>query len=513
METVVEESPKKKLLARHSVKLVVAQVLAAFVLGLLVHWGLASGERTLGLPPGAESQTAKSAVGFWTCVMHPYVVRKQPGDCPKCGMKLVLVTSLGAQGPAGERRLTVSPAARELMRIETTPVERRFPTAEVRMVGKVEYDETKLGYITAWIPGRLDRLYVDYTGVEVKQGDHMVSLYSPKLLSAQDELIQALKSAKERPATSSRLGRIDLVGSAREKLRLWGLTGEQIKAIEASGTPSDHMTIFSPMSGIVIHKNAQQGMYVETGERIYTIADLSQVWVKLDAYESDLVWLRYRAEVGFTTAAYPGKTFRGRIAFIDPVLDESTRTVKVRVNVPNDDGKLKPGMFVRAVVEANVAQGGRVMVPELAGKWISPMHPEIVKDGPGKCDVCGMALVPAESLGYIVSESDEGAKPLVIPVTAPLKTGTRAVVYVEVPDAEYPTYEGREVVLGPRAGDYYLVASGLEEGELVVTNGNFKIDSALQIQAKASMMSPEGGGGGSAHQHQHGDHASGGRHE
>jgi Cu(I)/Ag(I) efflux system membrane fusion protein len=196
------------------------------------------------------------------------------------------------------------------------------------------------------------------------------------------------------------------------------------------------------------------------------------------------------------TEAYPGETFHGRIAFIDPVLNRDTRTVKVRVNVPNKDGRLKPEMFVRAVVRSKVASGGKVLDADLAGKWISPMHPEIVKDEPGTCDICGMPLVRAESLGYSFAEPTEEMKPLVVPVSALLVTGTRAIVYVEIPTAKEPTFEGREIVLGPRAGDYYLVRHGLQPGELVVTNGNFKLDSALQISAKPSMMTPAGGGGG-----------------
>ena len=242
-------------------------------------------------------------------------------------------------------------------------------------------------------------------------------------------------------------------------------------------------------------------MYVRTGTRIYTIADLSEVWLELDAYESDLNWLRYGQKVTITTEAYPGESFQGRIAFIDPLLNDKTRTVRVRVNVPNPDFKLKPNMFARALVRSQVATGGHVMSPDLAGKWISPMHPEIVKDSPGFCDVCGMPLVKAETLGYVSAIEDEASKPLVIPVSAALVTGTRAIVYVAVPGADKPTYEGREVVLGSRAGDFYLVEDGLTEGELVVTNGAFKIDSALQLSAKPSMMSPEGGGGSGGHQH------------
>ena len=186
----------------------------------------------------------------------------------------------------------------------------------------------------------------------------------------------------------------------------------------------------------------------------------------------------------------PATTFHGTIAFIEPEVDRRTRTVPVRVNVPNPEGRLKPGMFVRATVASRLAEDGKVHAPEFAGKWISPMHPEIVKDGPGQCDVCGMDLVPAEELGLV--DSGKQPAPLIVPASAVLRTGKRAVVYVEKPEAERPTYEGREIVLGPRAGDVFLVESGLEAGERVVTNGAFKIDSALQIQAKPSMMSEAG---------------------
>jgi Cu(I)/Ag(I) efflux system membrane fusion protein len=321
----------------------------------------------------------------------------------------------------------------------------------------------------------------------------MVYLYSPELLSAQAELIQAAKSAaKVREGSSELINRsiVATLEAAREKMRLLGLTAEQISEIERSGKPEDHITIYSPIGGVVIHKNAIEGMYVETGTRIYTIADLSRVWVKLDAYESDMNWVRYGQEVEFETEAYPGEVFKGVISFIDPMLDAKTRTVKLRVNVENTKGKLKPEMFVRARVRAQVAEGGRVMDEAMAGKWICPMHPDVVKETAGACDICGMDLVTTESLGYVKAGVEKGA-PLVIPASAALITGERAVVYVKVPDVEKPTYQGREVVLGPRAGNYYIVKSGLSEGEIVVTKGNFKIDSALQIQAKPSMMNPK----------------------
>jgi Cu(I)/Ag(I) efflux system membrane fusion protein len=474
------------------------------VIGAILYWGLApvpQAPATQPAPttsPGQEQETV-----IWTCSMHPEVRLPKPGLCPKCHMELIPVRS-GPHEMAGPRVFVTSENAKALMDIQTAPVERLFPTAQVRMVGKVDYDETRLAYITAWAPGRLDRLFVDYTGVSVRQGDHMVYLYSPELYSAQAELLQALQAVQSLQGSDVDIVRQtaqSTVEASRQKLRRLGLTDEQVAQVEQSGAAQDHVTIYSPVSGVVIEKNAQEGMYVETGTRIYGVADLSRVWVKLDAYESDLGYLRYGQKVEFASVSYPGQTFTGKIAFIDPVLNAMTRTAKVRVNVPNPDGKLKPEMFVGAVVQARLAAGGRVLDENLAGKWISPMHPEIVKDGPGTCDICGMPLVPAETLGYVSAAPTEQDKPLVMPVSAALVTGTRAIVYVEKPEAAQPTYEGREVVLGPRAGDYYLVRRGLEEGERVVVRGNFKIDSALQIQARPSMMTPEGGGAASAHQH------------
>ena len=477
---------------------VVLAVLVAFALGALVHWGLSTAQPGPAPSAGTGNEQTRAqdrAPTKWTCSMHPQIQKGQPGKCPICAMDLIPLKA-AAKGDS-PREFTTSRAAKALMEIETAPVERKFVTAEVRMVGKIDFDETRLAYLTAWVPGRLDRLFVDYTGVPVKKGDHMVSLYSPELLSAQEELLQALKAVKELAASDVGIVRETAQGTveaARERLRLWGLKKEQVDAIEKRGKASDHLTIYAPAGGIVIHKNAQQGMYVKTGTRIYTIADLSQVWVRLDAYESDLVWLRYGQKLTFTTVAYPGETFTGTIAFIDPVLNATTRTVKVRVNSLNTDGRLRPGMFVKAVVRADVAAGGKVMDPKLAGKWICYMHPDVIKEQAGTCDICEMPLVRTESVGYAPVRPTEAEKPLVIPASAALVTGTRAVVYVVVPGRDTPTYEGREIALGPRAGDYYLVRRGVREGERVVTRGAFKIDSQLQIEARPSMMMPDAPG-------------------
>ena len=488
-------APKMNKKTAYTILGIVAAMIVVFVAGRL------SGGRAI--PDGhghdgAHESSAPKKDTIWTCSMHPQIQLPKPGKCPICSMALIPLES-GTDDEAGPRELSVSERSAKLMDIETVPVERRFVTADVRMVGKVDYDETRVSYISARVPGRLDRLFVDYTGVPVKKGDHMVYLYSPELLSAQEELLQALNAVKALAKSDVSIVQETTeatVVAVREKLRLWGLTPEQIEELERRGKADDHITIYAPAGGIVVHKNAKEGMYVDTGTRIYTIADLSRVWVNLDAYESDLAWVRYGQRVQFTTESYPGEIFTGSISFIHPVLNEATRTVKVRLNVPNGQGRLKPGMFVRAVAQAEIATGGRVMDAALAGKWISPMHPEIVKDGPGDCDVCGMPLVRAESLGYVGTKPTTEDKPLVIPASAPLLTGKRAIVYVKVPGKDKPTFEGREIVLGPRAGDYYLVKHGLAVGERVVTRGNFKLDAELQIQAKPSMMTPAGEGDG-----------------
>ena len=449
---------------------------------------------------------APEGARIWTCSMHPQVKLPKPGKCPICFMDLIPLEK--EETPAHARELVLSPEAVALADIQTAVVRRQAVEKVVRMVGKVDYDETLLSDITAWVPGRLDRLYVDSTGVDVQKGHHLVYMYSPSLVVTQQELIQAVRAYEQYGKTRNDDLLLTTVESAEEKLRLLGLLPEQIEEIKKSRKPSDHMTIYAPASGTVVHKNATEGMYVEKGTKIYSIADLSQVWVHLDAYESDVPWLRYGQQVEFTSESFPGDFIKGRIALINRMLDERTRTVKVRVNVPNEQRKLKPGMFVRAAVKSRIASGSLVIDPSLAGKWISPMHPEIIKDGPGQCDKCGMDLVPAEALGFVTPTATAPAA-LVIPASAPLITGKRAIVYVKVPGTKKPTFRGREILLGDRAGDYYIVRHGLEENEEVVVSGNFRIDADLQLKGRLSMMNPEGGAPAGGH-HGHGnaaDHA------
>ncbi|MGF1529774.1 MAG: efflux RND transporter periplasmic adaptor subunit [Puniceicoccaceae bacterium] len=444
---------------------------AALVLGLLI--GRLSSPRHDDESTSATNIT--SAPSEYTCSMHPQIRQPTAGKCPICAMDLIPAGQTGSDD-SGPREISLSPHAKSLARVATAAVERRIPEAEIRLFGRVEIDESRLRSITARFPGRLEQLYVNYTGVRVNQGDHLGQIYSPELLTAQAELLSARRFNDARAQRS-----------ASEKLALWGLSESAIRAIESRGEPADKMDIEATLSGFVVEKMVNEGDYIETGSIMFRIADLSTVWVILDAYEMDKPWLRFGQTVTFTAEALPGQSIEGRISFIPPVLDPATRTFKVRVNVANEDLRLRPGMFVTGIVAARVAADGIAFDPSLEGKWISPMHPEIVKDSPGSCDVCGMDLVAAADLGYTAAGDSD--TPLLVPASAVLQTGRRAIVYVELPDRELPTYEGREIVLGPRAGGHYLVRSGLEEGERVVVNGAFKIDSALQLLAKPSMMS------------------------
>ncbi len=469
--------------------IVAASIIAAFFVGVVLGQFTFSSSESHAHEAAKESPAmASSEPTIWTCSMHPQIQQPEPGDCPICGMDLIPIKN-NAGADDGPRVMSMSEASRALAEIQTTVVERNFPEAEIRLVGKLNYDETREKSLTARFPARIDELFVNFRGIRVKKGEHLAKVYSPDLLTAQRELLTAWRANPDSSITRA----------AQEKLRLWDLLPEQIDAIIKSGEAKDHFVLKAPIGGVVVAKHVKEGDYFKTGEVLFRIVDLGQLWLYLDAYESDLAWLRYGQDVTFSVESYPGKIFHGQIAFIEPEVDRKTRTVPVRVNVPNEDDRLKPGMFARGVVASRIAEGGKVYAPEFAGKWISPMHPEIVKDTPGYCDVCGMDLVPAEELGY-VNHAGEVA-PLIIPTSAVLRTGKRAVVYVEKPNAERPTYEGRNIALGPRAGDYFLVDAGLDEGERVVTRGAFKIDSSLQIQAKPSMMNPEGGGSMPGHHH------------
>ena len=479
-------APWRRLVG-HPVTLVVAVVLA-----------FAVGTWTAGDSPAPQRDDTETVVAetddgpqFYTCSMHPSVRLQDPdAKCPICFMDLIPVQE-GAQGPEAHRRLVLDESAVAAAQIQTTPVARFFPQAEVRLYGKVTTDETRVARLTAYFPGRIERLFVNYVGVPIGRGEHVADLYSPELLTAFAELREAATAARDAESMSPvvRRSTLNVLEAARQKLRLLGVGEGVIEAAERGDYDREHFTVTSPLRGVVTHLAVREGDYVRTGDEIATVADLSRLWVDLEAYESQLDRLAWGQRATFTVEAHPGQVFEGRIAFIEPIVDDRTRTAAVRIAVDNDDGHLKPGMFASATVRMRVDAGGAVLTDELSGRWVAPMHPTIVQDGPGTCPICGMDLVRAESLG-VVGDVTRATAPLVIPRSAVMYTGTRSLVYVQVPGAEVPTFEAREVVIGPRAGEFVTVREGLDEGEHVVTAGAFRIDSDMQIAAKTSMMMP-----------------------
>jgi Cu(I)/Ag(I) efflux system membrane fusion protein len=406
---------------------------AAFALGFVLRGGQGPGEHA---DHADHARDMAPAATTWTCSMHPQIQLPGAGECPICFMDLIPLEEDTAEG-LGPRDLVLSANAVALAEIATGTVERRFATREVVLVGKVAADETRQRVITARVPGRIDRLYVDYTGRTVQRGEKLADFYSPELYRARAELLAA-RAAAERgePGAAANLR------SVRERLRLWDLDPDEVAA-----TGGERVTITAPVAGTVVRKDAVEGAYVAIGQPLVAIADLSRVWVEFAAYERDLPWLASGQTARFQVNALPGEDFTGSIVFVDPLLDERTRTVRVRLEADNADGRLRPGMLAR----------GRVAV-------------ELAADGRPRADRADVE------------------PPLVVPATAPLLTGERAVVYLQ-DEEDARRFSGREVVLGPRAGDWFVVRDGLREGDRVVTNGAFKLDSALQIQARPSMMS------------------------
>lgn len=305
-----------------------------------------------GLPPREDKGEATASGETWTCSMHPQIRQPEFGLCPLCNMDLI---PLKDDAGGGLRELTITPEAVALLDIRVSPVIREAVENEVRLFGRIAYDERRITTITSRVAGRLDRLFVDFTGARVAEGDHLAEIFSPDMLVAQRELIEARRGSNALAVDASpavRDTRRRLLDAARERLRFLQFSDDRIAEIETRSEPSERLTLDSPQSGVVIEKFANVGDYVSTGDPLFRIADLSGVWLEMDAYEGDLPWLRFAQQVTFTVEAMPGRDFTGRIVFIDPEVDATRRVARVRVNVPNDDDSLKPGMFARAIVRS-----------------------------------------------------------------------------------------------------------------------------------------------------------------
>ena len=369
----------------------------------------------------------------YTCSMHPQIKQDGPGLCPICAMELIPMTTMESEDEhVDPNEIQMTKSALALASIQTSIVKKGIPEKEIHLLGKVKADERNISELTARFGGRIEKLFINYTGQKVKKGEKLATIYSPDLLTAQKELLEAIKYKSSNPS---------FYRATRSKLKLWDLTEGQIDAIEARGKIKKFFDIQSPISGTVTKRYVSIGDYVKEGSHLFEVINLSKVWVMFDAYERDLPWIKKGDDIEFTLQSVPGKQFNGKVTFIDPFIDAQTRVAQVRVELKNADGKLKLEMFANGILKSNTAQN---------------IHE------------------------------------LLIPKSAILWTGKRAVVYVKVPDRLTSSFLYREIILGPEAGNFYVISKGLSEGEEIATNGVFKIDAAAQLAGKSSMMNSNG---------------------
>lgn len=462
--------------------------------GAMLIFGLGVAQRTGWVSAGGGSGSAANAASTDTrtyiCPMLCTPPQIGPGRCPVCEMELVPAASGG--GPSDSVSVNIDPVARRVANIQTAAAERVPLRRSIRAVGALRYDEGSMKSLSAYVDGRLDRLYADFTGVEVTKGDRLALVYSPRLYSAQVELLLARKAdANSQDSTFVRVreANLGMYQSTRQRLIELGMTDDQIDELEASGEADSRLALIAPISGTVIEKHAVEGQYVKEGQPIYELADLSNVWLMLDLFPEDAVAIRYGQRVEATVQSLPGRTFTGRVAFIDPMVDPTKRTVGVRVVVPNEQRLLRIGDFAKATIDAPLAtsdESAAVYDPELAGKWISPRHPQVIENEPGKCRLCGVELVPATALGF-TNEPAVASESLVVPRSAVLVAGDDAVLYVETDPGRF---EIRNVTLGARSGDKQAILDGLSEGEQVAVSGAFLIDSQMQLSGNPSLIDP-----------------------
>lgn len=439
--------------------------------------------------PSTDSDSGDTDPQMYTCSMHPSVRLPDPdAKCPICFMDLIPVR----EDDAGDlNTLVLSESETIAARVETTRVSRYVPMSTLRLFGTLEMDQTTVERISAYFPGRIETLYANFQGARVSRGDHLAQMYAPELLAAFEELRQAAISAKQSNTMSDivRETSIATLSAARERLRHFGIDEALIDQIEREGYDQDTFTINAPRGGTITHIDTREGAYVQTGSTILTIADLTHLWVDLQAYESQLGQIRWGQRVGFRVESHPGETFEGRVSFIDPIIDPMTRTATVRVAVENPGRRLKPGMFASATISVPIDGMTRTIDPDLLGRWVCPMHPTEVYDDPGVCSICAMDLVPIESLIETVDPEEYTQPPLVVPASAVLFTGTRSIVYTQIDDENGFRYTPTEITIGQRADDAYIVLEGLKENDRIVSKGAFRVDSSMQIAAKPSMMS------------------------
>lgn len=409
--------------------------LGVLVIGIFLGWAIfgnnGSSVSSDGLHEDHVAEDHQSGT-VYTCAMHPQIRSDKSGNCPLCGMELIPLLEDEDDGADGDYTVKLTNAAMKIAEVSTSVIQKKAPYKEVYLPGKVIPDERRISQLTARFPGRIEKLHVNFTGQKVKKGQILAQIYSPDLVTAQKELFEAMKLKDTNP---------NYYQAVRNKLKLWDLTESQIDDIANSGEVKFYFDILSPLSGTVTMRHIALGDYIKEGTALFEIIDLRHVWVMFDAYESDIPWIKLRDKIKFTIKSIPDKIFESTVTFIDPVINPMTRVAGVRAELNNPKDFLKPHMLASGVLKTMLSGHG-----------------------------------------------DQ----LIIPKSAVLWTGKKAVVYVRTNNQDN-MFLYTEVVLGADAGDYYVVSEGLNEGDLVASNGVFKIDAAAQLKGEQSMMNPEGG--------------------
>jgi len=402
-----------------------AKTIGILLIGLLLGWVIFGDNNSE--KDSHDHKTEQIENTIWTCSMHPQIKQPEAGKCPLCGMDLIpLETNNSGADP---NAIVMSENALKLANIQTMVVGAGAVSKEIRLNGKIQFDERKTFAQTTHIPGRIERLTINFTGEKVSKGQTIAVVYSPEIVTAQDELLQAYSIKNLQPA---------LFEAAKQKLRNWKISDNTISRIISSGKPFQQFPITADVSGIVITKKVNLGDYVERGMSLYEIADVSSLWVLFDVYESDLKWVKVDDKVNYSIASLPGETFEGIISFLDPIINSQTRVSTARVEVENTKGFLKPEMFVNGVLknDSSATQSKEIIIPKSAIMW----------------------------------------------------TGERSIVYIKNIIDSKISFQLKEVILGTSTGDSYVIKDGLASGEEIVINGTFTVDAAAQLAGKPSMM-------------------------
>ena len=405
---------------------IIAIVIISVSIGVAIGYFIASKKSQVSITPD-QHQHDMDKEQIYTCAMHPQIRKNEPGLCPICEMDLIPLEKNTSKNPLV---LEMTNEAVKLANIQTTIVGQQAANSKtLQLSGKIKTDERRVSSQTAHIPGRVEKLYITFTGQQVKKGQTIATVYSPEFVAAQRELIEAKKLKSTNPS---------LFEAARKKLSHWKIPVSVIDSIERSEMVNTLIDIHADATGVADNLQIAVGEHLMEGEVLFDIVNLKKLWVVFDAYEEDLSHIQIGSKISFTTPAIPDRNFKTTVNFIDPLIDPKTRTASIRAEINNQNGILKPEMFIKGTVSG-------------AKKTNDQQH-------------------------------------FTIPKTAVLWTGKRSVVYVKVPETTVPSFEYREVEIGEALGDNYVILSGLNSGESVVTNGSFTIDAAAQLNNQNSMM-------------------------